>query len=227
MFCTYCGLKNQDGFNFCSSCGKQSKNSIPSIPKLISESTEKIEFVLRPKGVVLSTDNDRGDNDLPVFYKSMVGSKDFDYIIFDAIFTNKRVLIRPVSKTPFYMTLIGAVISPSLAQTADLLNRRISSFLTESAESLVGKTIDVEILNNLPIWNLNSLVEVKQSLPSLWNAAGTIMSFKGAFNVKEHQKDTSLNLVFEGSATPSKKQFLEFPHLAKLCNFDMAKVKKI
>jgi hypothetical protein len=157
----------------------------------------------------------------------MVGSKSFDDVIFDAIFTNKRVLIRPISKTPIYMTLIGAIISPSLAQTADLLNRRISSFLTESAESLVGKTIDVEVLNNLPVWNLSSLVEVKQSLPTLWKAAGTIMTFSGAFNVKEHQKDTNLNLVFEGSATPSKKQFLEFPHLAKLCNFDMVKVQKI
>jgi light-regulated signal transduction histidine kinase (bacteriophytochrome) len=125
------------------------------------------------------------------------------------------------------MTLLGALISPSLAQTADLLNRKISSFLTESAESLVGKSIDVDVLNNLPIWYLSNLVEVKQSLPSLWNAAGTIMTFKGAFNVKEHQKDTSLNLVFEGSATPSKKQFLEFPHLAKLCNFDLSKIMKI
>ena len=62
---------------------------------------------------------------------------------YSAIFTNKRVLIRPVSKTPIYMTLIGAIISPSLAQTADLLNRRISSFLTESAESLVGKSIEL------------------------------------------------------------------------------------
>lgn len=227
MFCTYCGIKNQDGFNFCSSCGKESKNSSNLKPILNSEITEKIEFVLRPKGVVISVDNDRGDNDLPVFYKSMVGSKSFDDIIFDAIFTNKRVLIRPVSKTPIYMTLIGAIISPSLAQTADLLNRRISSFLTESAESLVGKTIDVEILNTLPIWHLSSLVEVKQSLPTLWKAAGTIMTFTGALNVKDNQKDAILNLVFEGSATPSKKQFLEFPHLAKLCNFDMARVQKI
>lgn len=227
MFCTFCGSKNQASFNFCSSCGKQNINSAKAETKSESNQTEKIEFVLRPKGVVLSTNNDRKENDLPVFYKNMVGSKDFDYIIFDAIFTNKRVLIRPVSKTPIYMTLIGAVISPTLAQTADLLNRRISSFLTESAESLVGKSIDVDILNNLPIWNLSSLVEVKQSLPSLWNAAGTIMTFSGASNVKEHQRDTRLNLVFEGSATPSKKQFLEFPHLAKLCNFDTSKVQKI
>jgi hypothetical protein len=227
VFCTYCATKNQPSFNFCSSCGKQNVNSATSDTRTDLTRTEKIEFVLRPKGVVLSDDSNRTDNDLPVFYKNMVGSKYFDYVIFDAIFTNKCVLIRPVSKTPIYMTLLGALISPSLAQTADLLNRKISSFLTESAESLVGKSIDVDVLNNLPIWYLSNLVEVKQSLPSLWNAAGTIMTFKGAFNVKEHQKDTSLNLVFEGSATPSKKQFLEFPHLAKLCNFDLSKIMKI
>jgi hypothetical protein len=227
MFCTYCGFKNQDGFNFCSSCGKEKKYSIALVADKASESTEKIEFILRPKAVLLSTDNTTGSNDLPVFYRTMVGSKNFDNIIFDAIFTNKRVLIRPVSKTPIYMTLIGALISPSLAETADLLNRRISSFLSESSDNLLGKSIDVEILNNLPVWYLNSLFEVKESLPTLWKSAGTIMTFNGAHNVKEHQKDADLNLVFEGSASPSKKPFLEFSHIAKMCNFDLARVNKV
>jgi len=227
MFCTFCGKKNQDDFNYCFSCGKQNKNLNSSAQTIDTGIVEKIEFVLRPKGVVLSSGNDRGDNDLPDLYKSMVGAKYFDDIIFDVIFTNKNVLIRPVSNTIIYMTLIGAVISPALAQTADLLNRRISSFLNDSAESLVGKTIDVEIINKLPIWSLSNLVEVKQSLPSLWNAAGTIMIFSGVLNVKDHQRDTRLNLVFDGSATPSKKQFLAFPHVAKLCNFELSNVKLI
>jgi hypothetical protein len=227
VFCSFCGFKNHDPFNFCSSCGRQNVNSLESDGENESNKLEKIEFVLRPKGVVLSTDGNRKDNDLPVFYRNMVGSKNFDDVIFDAIFTSQRVLIRPVSKTPIHLTLVAALITPSLARAAELLNRQIHSFLTESSKSLVGKTIDVDILNSLPVWRLSSLVEVKQSLPSLWSAAGTIMTFSGASNVKEHQKDTSLNLVFEGSATLSKKQFLEFPHLAKLCNFDISRVQRI
>jgi hypothetical protein len=225
MFCTHCGSKNSDNFNFCSSCGKRRNDEIVSGDKLVH--SETIEFVLRPKGTVLSLPNDNVDFDLMKIYTQMINSEYFDDVIFDAIFTSRRVLIRPVSKTPTHIWLLGALITPALAQTADYLGKRISSFLTARSDTLVGKSIDVDILNTLPIWNLSGLYQVKQSLPTILKAAGTIMSFRGISNVNEKSSNTTLHIVFEGSATPSKKPFLEFSHLAKLCNYDISNVQKI
>jgi hypothetical protein len=222
MFCTYCGFKNIDSFNFCASCGKSNTSENTNSSNL----NEIVEFVLRPKGVVLSLPDDNQDLDLYEVYKQMVGSKYFDEIIFDAIFTTKRVLIRPVSKMPNNLWMLGALIHPGLAQTADLLNKRISSFLSASATSLVGKEMDADILDNLPSWSLSSLIEVKESLPSFMNAASTIMKFSKISNVREKSLQTALYLVFDGSASISKKHLQEYQAIAKLCNFDNARIKR-
>jgi hypothetical protein len=226
MFCSYCGFKNSDDFNFCNSCGKARNDTSSNASNTKSASNQKIEFILRPKGVVLSLQNDKWDFDLCDVYKQMLGAKHFSDIIFDAIFTSKCVLIRPVSKAPAHMWLLGALITPGLAQTADLLGRKISSFLSANSDNLVGSSIDVEILSSFPTWSLSDLYEVKQSLPSIIKTASTILSFRGINNAKPQSSDTRLLLVFEGSATPSKKQFLEFSHVAKLCNFDISKIQK-
>jgi zinc-ribbon domain len=213
MFCSFCGEKNSDNFRFCSSCGKPRESNV----KPSSENDdEKIEFVLRPKGVVLSLENEKWDFELCDVYKQMVGTKHFDNVIFDAIFTSKRVLLRPVSKSS----------SPGLAQAADLLGKKISSFLSESSTNLVGKSVDVQILNSLPAWRNDSLFKVEYSLPTIMKAAGTVLSFDGISNVSSVSSKTRLHLVFEGSAAPSKKQFLEFPYIAKLCEFDISRATK-
>ena len=224
MFCSFCGEKNLDDFKFCSSCGKQRDSKVDSSS---SNDDEKIEFVLRPKGVVLSLENDKWDSELCDVYKEMVGTKHFDNVIFDAIFTSKRVLLRPVTKSSSHAWILGALITPGLAEAADFLGKKISSFLSESSTNLVGKSIDVQILNSLPAWRNDSLFKVKYSLPSMMKAAGTILSFDGISNVSAASSKTSLHLVFEGSAVSSKKQFLEFPHIAKLCGFDVSHAKKI
>ncbi len=226
MFCSYCGFKNIDGFKFCSSCGKQrTEHSSDTSNKSLGDE-EKIEFVLRPKGVVLSFQNDKWDFDLCDVYKGMVGTKHFDDVIFDAIFTNKRVLLRPVSKAPAHAWILGALITPGLAQAADMLGKKISSFLSESSTNLVGKSVDVQILNTLPAWKANSLYKVQYSVPTIFKAAGTVLSFNNISNVSDVSSKTNLHLVFEGSAVPSKKQFLEFPHIASLCNFDVSRATK-
>lgn len=223
MFCSFCGTINSEDFRFCSSCGKQRDSSINSN---LNSDDEKIEFLLRPKGVVLALENEKWDFDLCDVYKEMVGTKHFDTVIFDVIFTSKRVLLRPVSKSSSHAWILGALITPGLAQAADLLGRRISSFLSESSTNLVGKSIDVQVLNSLPAWRNNSLFKVEYSLPTIMKAAGTVLSFDGVSNVSTVSSKTRLHLVFEGSAAPSKKQFLEFPHIAKLCDFDVSRAKK-
>lgn len=226
MFCSYCGFKNSDDFNFCSSCGKQRAEKSLSNATKNRVDDEKIEFVLRPKAVVLSFQNDKWDFDLCDVYKGMVGTKHFDDVIFDAIFTTRRVLIRPVSKAPAHAWMLGALITPGLAQAADMLGKKISSFLSESSNNLVGKSIDVQILNTLPAWKSDSLFKVQYSVPTVFKAAGTVLSFNKITNVSDVSSKTNLHLVFEGSAVPSKKQFLEFPHIATLCNFDVSRATK-
>lgn len=223
MYCSFCGEKNSDGFRFCSSCGKQRESKVES--KSLNDD-EKIEFLLRPKGVILALENEKWDFDLCDIYKDMVGSKYFDNIIFDAIFTTKRVLLRPVSKSSSHAWILGALITPGLAQAADLLGKKVSSFLSESSTNLVGKSIDVQVLNSLPAWRNDSLFKVEYSLPTLMKAAGSVLSFNGISNVSSKSDKTRLHLVFEGSAAPSKKQFLEFPHIANLCGFDVSRAKK-
>ncbi len=229
MFCTECGFENLVSFKFCANCGAKNLQ-VDVEPTKVSPSTlddEIVQYVVRPQGVFLGLDNDKIDENLCDIYKKMVGAKFFDDILFDAIFTNKRVLIRPVSKIPAHMWMLGALISPSLATTADLLNRKVSSFLTSPSDSLIGKSVELDILSSLPYWTLKSINEVKQSLPSLWNGAGTIISFKEqiSFNVDKH--NTNLLLVFEGSATQSKKQFKEYSGIARLCNFDDSRIGKV
>lgn len=224
MFCSECGAKNSDEFKFCSSCGTK-RNIENEETKPTAE--EKVEFVIRPKGVVLALEDDKLDFDLCDIYKEMIGAKYFDDIVFDAIFTTKRVLIRPVSKAPADMWIVGALISPGLAETADLMSRRISSFLTTPTEGLIGKSVDFDVILSLPFWGIDKVVEVKQSLPSLWNNAGTIIVFDDKVSFKSTEHKTRLNLVFDGSATTSKKQFNEFSSVAKLCKIDTAKIRKI
>lgn len=223
MFCSFCGEKNSDNFRFCSSCGKPRESNVQPSSE---NNDEKIEFVLRPKGVVLSLENEKWDFELCDVYKQMVGTKHFDNVIFDAIFTSKRVLLRPVSKSSSHAWILGALITPGLAQAADLLGKKVSSFLSESSTNLVGKSVDVQILNSLPAWRNNSLFKVEYSLPTIMKAAGTVLSFDGISNVSSVSSKTRLHLVFEGSAAPSKKQFLEFPHIAKLCDFDISRATK-
>lgn len=229
MFCTECGSKNSEGFKFCANCG--SKNIQVHVESIkVSPTTsddEIVQYVVRPKGVFLGLDNNKTDDNLCDVFKKMVGAKFFDDIIFDAIFTNKRVLIRPVSKIPAHMWVLGALISPSLATTADLLNRKVSSFLTSPSESLIGKSVELDILSSLPYWTLESINEVKQSLPSFWNGAGTIISFKEQISFNEDKHSTNLLLVFEGSATESKKQFKDYSGIAKLCNFEDSRIGKV
>jgi hypothetical protein len=223
MYCSFCGEKNTDGFRFCSSCGKQREFKVESSSL---NDDEKIEFILRPKGVILAFENEKCDFDLCDLYKDMVGSKYFDHVIFDVIFTTKRVLLRPVSKSSSNAWILGALITPGLAQTADLLGKKVSSFLSESSTNLVGKSLDVQVLNTLPAWRNDSLFKVEYSLPTLMKSAGSVLSFDGVSNVPSKSDKTLLHLVFEGSAAPSKKQFLEFPHIAKLCGFDVSRAKK-
>ncbi len=135
--------------------------------------------MLRPKGVVLSLENEKWDFELCDVYKQMVGTKHFDNVIFDAIFTSKRVLLRPVSKSSSHAWILGALITPGLAQAADLLGKKVSSFLSESSTNLVGKSVDVQILNSLPAWRNDSLFKVEYSLPTIMKAAGTVLSFNG------------------------------------------------
>jgi hypothetical protein len=196
------------------------------VSKCTTGSSERIELVLRPKHVVISADKKyvKGSN-LTKIYADMAGTTNFEGTIFDAIFTDKHVFIKPVCKTPFYATAMAAITLPMFAETVDLLSKRVTSFLNDPAESLVGKPVEIEILQKLPLWSLSSLVEVKQSLPTLWKTASTVMTFSNALNVSESNKHCNLNLVFDGSASHSKKQFLEFPNLAKLCNFNPSKVQ--
>jgi hypothetical protein len=229
MYCTNCGSKNHEGFKFCSACGKPNNSTVNSGRAITADTSteEGIEFVLRPKGAILSLSNGKQDHDLAQVYMDMVGAKYYDNVIFDAIFTSKRVLIRPVSTSSAHTWMLGALITPGLAQAADLIGKRVASFLSEKGDSLVGKTIDVQILDTLPSWDASSLYEVKQSLPSLWNSAGAILKFKKIWNVGPNSSDTKLLLVFDGSATPSKKQFLEFPHIAKICGYSIDAVTRI
>jgi len=227
MYCTNCGIKNVDNFNFCFSCGKPASSSQNEKLLTPAVSSEKVEYVLRPKAIVLELPNGKVDVELCGVYEKMVNTNRFDDIIFDAIFTANCVLIRPVSKAFAHSWIFGALITPGLAETADMIGKKVSSFLTDSSNNLLGKPVDLAILNSLPSWNLVGLYEVRESIPSLMRAASTVMSFHNANQVNASSSKTVLHLVFEGSVSPSKKQFFEFSTLAKLCNFDVSNVKKL
>ena len=51
MFCSFFISKNSENFKFCSSCGKQRDSTIGSN---LNSDDEKIEFVLHPKGILIS-----------------------------------------------------------------------------------------------------------------------------------------------------------------------------
>ncbi len=91
----------------------------------------------------------------------------------------------------------------------------------------MGNPIDAEVVASLPYWSINSETTVKESMPSLWNNAITIIYFKDNIKFKNTQVETKLGLVFDGSASLSKKQFSEFTNLAKLCKIDTTKISKI
>jgi len=226
MFCSFCGSRNSDNFQFCASCGKQRASIENKSSSISGDDGEVIELVLRPKGVVILLENEKWDFGLSESYKKMVGAKHFDNVIFDAIFTRKRVLLRPVSKSPAHVWILGALITPGLAEATDLLGKKISSLLSETSANLVGQAIDVHVLNSLPTWSAANLYEVKYSLPTLMKSAGTILRFSGISNVPDASNKTTLHLVFEGSAVPSRRQFLEFSRIAKLCGFDPIQAKE-
>ncbi len=227
MFCTECGTSNLNEAKFCISCGNKftTQSSPTNQPNV--DAKETIKYVLRPKSVILGLNDGKWNFDLCDIYKEMIGAKTFDDIIFDAIFTDKRILIRPVSKSPQHLWMLGALITPGLASTADLIGKRLTSFLSSSATALVGNPIDAEVVASLPYWSINSETTVKESMPSLWNNAITIIYFKDNIKFKNTQVETKLGLVFDGSASLSKKQFSEFTNLAKLCKIDTTKISKI
>jgi hypothetical protein len=165
------------------------------------------------------------DSNLSSLYADMARTKHFDGIIFDAIFTEKHILIKPVSKVPLYATAITMLSTPLfLGGAVEVISEKITSFLAASSKDLVGTSVEIDILKKLPMWKLSNLKSVKQSVPTLLKPGATAITFSNALNVEKNNMHCNLSLVFDGSATFSKNQFKDFPRIATLCKFNLENV---
>jgi len=73
MFCSFCGSRNSDNFQFCASCGKQRASIENKSSSISGDDGEVIELVLRPKGVVILLENEKWDFGLSESYKKNGG----------------------------------------------------------------------------------------------------------------------------------------------------------
>jgi hypothetical protein len=206
MYCTYCGFKNQDGFNFCSSCGKKSSNSIDSTTS-VSDNLSSFKEISNAIHVdFLGKDGVIVDE---IIAKSL-GQKNSYKLLFNLYASDKFFVVLPVSKDKRNIALWGLLLGGGIfAGAAVGALEGLSKKLESRDAKIVSEKEDA--LKNALIFSRDGLtLSVKEkradtgSLSDLYKKeTWFLLSGFGLYNSKQY--DVSVKFGFAGQVSnPSK-----------------------
>lgn len=211
MFCSFCGVKNSDGFRFCSSCGKQ-RSSTESVAQNHSQVQSISEFKEIATAIHVYFSGNEGKT-LGQDIANSLKLKTASEILFNLYVSEACFVVLPVSKDRGDMVLWGLLLgSGALAGAAvgalEALSKRL-----EMKDAKAGNEQDDALKNALifPKSSLKLLVkEARANTGSLSDfykkETWFLISGTGLYHLREW--DVAIKFGFAGQVTNPNKEML-------------------
>ena len=209
MFCTYCGFKNRDGFNFCSSCGKNRISNEAVIPAVSPSLSEFKEIATTIHVYFLGKDGKVLDQ----LIANSLGQKNSSKLLFNLYASENYFVILPVSKDKGSMVLWGLLLGGgALAGAAVGALEALSKKLEMKDAKSVSEQDDA--LKNSLIFSKSILkLSVKETMANTGSLSDLykketwfLISGTGTYNSNEY--DVAINFGFSGQVTNPNKPIL-------------------
>lgn len=218
MFCTHCGFKNSDGFNFCASCGSKNfknseENNFESSLKERSSNIKSEELIEISTTIKIYLEGEDSP-ELSKLICEAIDVKDFYKVIFNTYATSDFFIVMPISKDKGNIALFGLLLGGGGLAAGAMAALGVLAKKLELKQSEAILSQDNPLFGSLLFKSKDLLLQIKETGSTSTDlmdifAKETWVQISGLGMYKNKEYKVAVQFGFRGQASNPKKKKIE------------------